>query len=135
MIAAHPCRLVAASASNCLSLGAPDSVASFEADAELWPWFLTGRPACAVNPARWTPALTSCSRWCAKKRTSGADGPYCFQYAVRDRTDRQVGEFTLSPALRTSPQRKTALEGATADGGVIAVQGSFRPEGPATAGG
>jgi hypothetical protein len=40
MIASQPCRLLTASASNCMSLGDPAAVERLEADPERWSWFM-----------------------------------------------------------------------------------------------
>jgi ubiquinone/menaquinone biosynthesis C-methylase UbiE len=50
MIAAQPCRLLAASASNALSLGPPDAVGHLAADPEVWEQFLNWEEELAQEP-------------------------------------------------------------------------------------
>jgi SAM-dependent methyltransferase len=50
MIAAQPCRLLAASASNALSLGPPDTVGQLAADPEVWEQFLNWEEELAQEP-------------------------------------------------------------------------------------
>jgi 2-polyprenyl-3-methyl-5-hydroxy-6-metoxy-1,4-benzoquinol methylase len=50
MIATQPCRLVVASASNCMSLGDPAAVEVLEADPERWAWFLNWEASLCREP-------------------------------------------------------------------------------------
>jgi 2-polyprenyl-3-methyl-5-hydroxy-6-metoxy-1,4-benzoquinol methylase len=50
MIATQPCRLLVASASNCMSLGDPVAVERLEADPERWSWFMNWEASLCREP-------------------------------------------------------------------------------------